>query len=131
MIPRLIVYLLLAVVALGVSVATLGLPSTAETRAEGAHLGFGYPVSFVWADQTRWNASDYPETYSFDPWETGGDFSGLRFVADWLIWTVLLWASLWFLRRAFTARKLLLSPSDGRSRARRLRTSSPPGSRQR
>ena len=107
-----IVYLLLAVVALGIVVVTLAFPSAAHTRDEGAHLGFGYPLSFVWVDETVWNASDYPQSFFFNPWEqpTVGK-SGWRFIVDWLLVTAALWTPVWLLRRALTSSRTL--PSQG------------------
>ena len=109
----LIAYQLLAVLAFGVTFATLVLPSTAHTSAEGAHLGFGYPISFVWADKTVLNASDYPQTYLFNPWSEPQvvEVSGWRFAADWFLVTAAFWAPLWFLRRALTSSRT--SPIPG------------------
>jgi hypothetical protein len=108
----LIAYTLLAVLAFGLTVATLGLPSTAHTSAEGAHLGFGYPISFVWAEKTVLSASAYPQTYRFNPWSEpqAVEVSGRRLVADWFLVTAVFWAALWFLRRSFTSSRTLPSP---------------------
>ena len=46
-----IVYVLLAVIALGIVVATLAIPRTASSRADAGHLSFGYPISFVQVDE--------------------------------------------------------------------------------
>ena len=108
-----LVFLLFAVVALGIVVVTLALPSTANSRDEAAHLGFGYPLSFVWVDEAAlWHAQDYPQTYLFNPWEhpsSGGN--GWRFIADWLLVTAALWTPIWLLRRALTSWRT--SPSPG------------------
>jgi hypothetical protein len=106
------VYLLLAVVGLGIVVATLALPSTANSRDEAAHLGFGYPLSFVWVDESAlWNPPGYPQTYLLNPWEDPSHGNGWRFIADWLLVTAALWFPIWLLRRALTSWRT--SPSPG------------------
>ena len=106
-----LVYSLLAVLALGIVVATLALPSAARSRDEAAHLGFGYPLSFVWVDETAlWNPPGYPQTYLFNPWEDPSQGNGWRFIADWLLVTAALWTPIWLLRRALTRRRTSSTP---------------------
>ena len=105
-----IVYLLLAVIALGIVVATLAIPRTASSRADAGHLSFGYPISFVQVDERVWNPPGYPQTYRFDPWEDIAQWNGWLFV-DWALVTGVLWSALWLLRRGATNSRR--SPNPG------------------
>jgi hypothetical protein len=107
-----LLFLLFAVVALGIVVVTLALPSTANSRDEAVHLGFGYPLSFVWVDETAlWNPPGYPQTYLFNPWEDPSSHgNGWRFIADWLLVTAALWTPIWLLRRGLTSWRTSTSP---------------------
>lgn len=96
--------------ALALVPATLATPRTAQSRADAAHLGFGYPISFVTVDERVWNPPAYPQTYRFDPWHDVARWNGWLFV-DWVLVTGVVWIAVWLLRRRITSSRT--SPSPG------------------
>jgi hypothetical protein len=99
--------LLLGSASLVLVAANLGLERTARSRAEAAHLGFGYPLHFAESDFTSISTPpSYPQTYRLNPWEVPVAGNGLAFAVSWsLVYSGLL--VFWLLakraqRKAFT-----------------------------
>ena len=86
--------------ALVTTFATLAIPQTVASRADANSVPYGYPIPFVFADQTFWSPPSYPRTYGFNPWETPHSFSLPRFALSFLIVYVALLALLRLLAAA-------------------------------
>ncbi len=89
-------------VALVTTFATLAIPQTVHRRADADRVPYGYPIRFLFADQTLWTPPSYPRTYGFNPWETPSSFSAQRFTVSLLTVYVALLA---LLRLALRARR--------------------------
>jgi hypothetical protein len=94
----------LAFVSLAAVFGTLAVDQTAVGRTEAQHLGFGYPLHFAWADETRWYGDgkqvDVPEiqTFTLNPWEDTTDVDGSALLISWfVVYAVAL--ALWLLIR--------------------------------
>ena len=89
----------LAVAALGLVVASLGIDQTAQNEAAAGHLGFGYPLHFAWSDFTSvYTPPSYPQTYKLNPWEIPVSGNALTFLVSWLLVygaLVSCWVLLW------------------------------------
>jgi len=91
------------------AVASLGINQTANSRDAAKHLGFGYPVHFVFSDFTTYDSpSSYPETFRLSPWEIPVEGNPLAFVVSWLLVYSVLLAGWLFLRKTlmWAARQL-------------------------
>jgi hypothetical protein len=95
----LVIYQVLAAVALVIVAATLTVPQTAHSASEARTLGFGYPLSYVSVDMSTFTPPSYPQTYRFNPWENVADVRGVQFILDWLLVIFVLWAPVWLIRR--------------------------------
>ena len=86
--------------ALVLTLGTLAVDQTAATGGEAERLAYGYPIHFVYADQTRFDPPSYPHAFRFSPWETPHSFSPARFALSFLIVYVALLALLRLLAAA-------------------------------
>ena len=95
-----------ASLALILVLASLLLVRHADSRAEAAELGFGYPVHYVLVDRSWQRGADPgpqgPFSARFNPWEDPFDLRLWAFVLSWGIVTAVLWTPLWLARRRWT-----------------------------
>lgn len=92
-------HLRLAVLSLFLVLASLFVPQTADTKEEYRETSLGYPLHFVYQNNTGYlGVSEmYPRTYLFsNPHEIATDFVGIHFLVSWLIAFAVL-EGLWFL----------------------------------
>lgn len=93
----------LAFLALLVLIGSLAITQRVDTRAEAAHVGYGYPLHFVQTNNSSfWGAPGGPQgpfTASLNPMEDQAHLQLGHLVLDWGVVTLLLWTPLWLYRR--------------------------------
>jgi len=68
------------------TVASLGIDQTANSRDAAKHLGFGYPVHFAFSDfTTYYSPPSYPQTFRLNPWEIPVEGNPLAFLVSWVL----------------------------------------------
>src|SRR4051812_31990015 len=78
--------LLLGFSSLALTVATLGIDQTAQSKGEAQHLCFGYPVHFAFSDfSIHYTPPPGAQTYRLNPWEVPVQSNPLAFLISWAV----------------------------------------------
>jgi hypothetical protein len=106
--------LLLGLASFGLTVASLGIDQTAQSEREAQHLGFGYPLHFVFSDfSIYYTPPPGAQSYSLNPWEVPVQGNPLAFLISWvLVYGVLLGS--WLLACNASGQRSGMSPERRR-----------------
>jgi hypothetical protein len=76
----------LGIVSLALLLASLDIDQVADSSSAARHLGFGYPVHFVYANfMNSYANAGYPQTFNLNPWEVPVDLKPGAFLISWLL----------------------------------------------
>lgn len=82
---KIIKYLLIGLTSLIIVIGTLSIPETVNNKEDMRAMEFGYPISFITQDLSRYDPP-FPWEYSFSsPWENPFKISWGNFLLSYLI----------------------------------------------